>query len=133
MEGISDIRIIGIDESRAPRILKEPYINLFFKLSHKAPKRWCAEFNDLVSKKGYPAKVDSATGLFIETWVRLPEEVEPSLEGLKKTVSQATEKYIARIQAETSAAALAGDTAELSGEQGKLNRIVAALNFDPPV
>ena len=37
MEGISDIRISGMDENRPPRIGKEPYINLYFRLVHKAP------------------------------------------------------------------------------------------------
>ena len=31
MEGISDIKIIGIDEKRPPKIRKEPYIDLVFK------------------------------------------------------------------------------------------------------
>lgn len=130
MEGISDIRIIGLDEARPPRILKEPYINLFFKLSHKAPKRWCEEFNDLVGKKGYPAKIDTVAGLFIETWVRKPEEIVDSLDGLKQTVVLASQKYIARIQAETDAAEHSGGATAESAEQARLNKIVAALNFD---
>ena len=70
MEGISDIRISGIDEMRPPRIRKEPYINLYFKLIHKAPKDWCEDFNHLVAKGDYPVKIEPNTGLFIETWVR---------------------------------------------------------------
>ena len=37
MEGISDLKIIGTDERRPPIIRKEPYIDVFFKLSHQAP------------------------------------------------------------------------------------------------
>ena len=130
MEGISDIKISGIDEMRPPRIRKEPYINLFFKLIHKAPKQWCEDFNHLVAKRGYPVKIESSTGLFIETWVRKPEEIEKALDGLKKAVSECNEMYIARVLAEASAAANTGDIQEAGGEQGRLNQIIAGLNFE---
>ncbi len=38
MEGISDIKIVSIDSKRPPVIRKQPYIALFFTLSHKGPK-----------------------------------------------------------------------------------------------
>ena len=130
MEGISDIKICGIDQMRPPRILKEPYINLFFKLSHKAPQDWCEAFNRLVSKGDYPVKIETITGLFIETWVRKPEEIETVLDELKKAVSTCNQEYIDRVQAEASAAADVGGKSEDEGEQGRLNRIIAELNFD---
>ena len=130
MEGISDIKISGIDEMRPPRIRKEPYINLFFKLIHKAPKGWCEQFNSLVARQEYPAKIDPAAGLFIETWVRKPDEIEPALAGLKKAVSQCNQEYIARILAEANSAADMQGNPNETGEQRKLNRIVAGLNFD---
>jgi hypothetical protein len=129
MEGISDLKIIGIDEMRPPRIRKEPYINLFFKLAHEAPKEWCEDLNRLVAKGGYPAKIEPAKGLFIETWVRKPEEIQTALDELKQAVSTCNEAYIARIQAEARAAADVGDSSD-EGEQGRLNRIIASLNFD---
>jgi hypothetical protein len=55
MEGISDIRITGIDETRPPRIRKEPYIDLCFRLTHKAPVDWCHDFTDHLSKEAFPA------------------------------------------------------------------------------
>ena len=70
------------------------------------------------------------TGLFIETWVRKPEEIEKALQGLKKAVSTCKEEYIARILAEANAAADMGHALEESGEQGRLNNIIAGLNFD---
>lgn len=84
MEGISDIRIVGLDERRPPRIRKEPYINLFFKLSHEAPADWCQCFNSLLAKHGSTPKIKPDEGLFIETWVRKPGEIEAHLELLKK-------------------------------------------------
>ena len=130
MEGISDIKISGIDEMRPPRIRKEPYINLFFKLIHKAPKGWCEQFNSLVARQEYQAKIDPAAGLFIETWVRKPDEIEAALAGLKKAVSQCNRDYIALVLAETSRAAAMDDNPGDTGEQGKLNLIVAGLDFD---
>ena len=131
MEGISDIRIVGLDPLRPPRILKEPYINLFFKLSHKAPEAWCEHFNRLIGKRKYSVKVDPAEGLFVETWVRKPEEIEAIVEVLKETVRVCNEEYIANIQADAiAAAARAKSQGEDSSEQGQLNRIIERLNFD---
>jgi len=130
MEGISDLKIIGIDEMRPPRIRKEPYINLFFKLTHEAPKEWCEDLNRLVAKGSYPAKIEPSKGLFIETWVRKPEEIQTALDELKQAVSTCNDAYIARIEAEARAAADVGDSSEEGGEQGRLNRIIAGLNFD---
>jgi hypothetical protein len=130
MDGISDIKIIGIDEMRPPRIRKEPYINLFFKLIHKVPKDWCEHFNHLVAKSNYPVKIEASIGLFIETWVRKPEEIESTLDGLKKAITVCNQEYIARVLAEANAAADMGDSPADEGEQGALNRIIAGLNYD---
>jgi hypothetical protein len=131
MEGISDIKIIGIDQNRPPMIRKEPYINLYFKLSHKAPVAWCDAFNRLVSKKKYSTRIEPDEGLFIETWLRKPEEIEAALEDLKEVVRVCSEEYIARLQAEMLAAASSGGgEMKDEGEQGRLNRIIAGLNFD---
>ncbi|MGM0595190.1 MAG: hypothetical protein ACQETD_11715 [Pseudomonadota bacterium] len=129
MEGISDIRIVGIDETRPPRIRKEPYINLFFKLNHKAPVEWCEIFNGLISKRKYPVKIDPDEGLFVDTWVRKPEEIEPIFDALKEAVRSASEEYIERIQAANRAAAEQQASPEDEGEQGRLNRILAGLDF----
>lgn len=132
MEGISDIKIIGIDEMRPPRIRKEPYINLYFKLSHKAPSAWCEDFNQVVAKNKYTTRIEPDEGLFIETWLRKPEEIEEMLEGLKKAVSASSDVFIARMKAEALAAAASGGAVnpEDEGEQGRLNHIIARLKFD---
>ena len=82
-----------------------------------------------VAKGSYPAKIEPAKGLFIETWVRKPEEIQTALDELKQAVSTCNDAYIARIQAEARAAADVGDSSD-EGEQGRLNRIIASLNFD---
>jgi hypothetical protein len=131
MEGISDIKIVGIDQNRPPMIRKEPYLNLYFKLSHKAPPSWCDAFNHLVSKKKYTTRIEPGEGLYIETWLRKPDEITVVLDELKATVKLCSEEYIARLQAEMRAAAASG-SGEIKdeGEQGRLNRIIAGLNFD---
>lgn len=129
MEGISDIRISGIDQTRPPLIRKEPYINLYFKLNHKAPAKWCDDFNNLFSRGNYPVKIDPVDGIFIETWVRKPEEIEPVLKTLKEAVKVATKTYIVRVEAEALAAVAKGANPGDEGEQGRLNRIIAGLDF----
>ncbi len=131
VEGISDIRICGIDERRPPRIRKEPYINLYFKLNHKAPADWCVAFNNLTARGKFTVKIEPDEGLYIETWVRKPEEIEDVLQRLKAVVTQCSDEYIQRIEAEARAAAQRGDSsAEDDSEQGRLNRIIAGLKFD---
>lgn len=130
MEGISDIKICGIDENRPPLIRKEPYIDLFFKLVHQAPKQWCTDFNQIASKGDYTGKITPEKGLFIESWVRTPDEVETALEALKLFVETCSEEYITRINNEISAASGGSDKPDDVGEQGRLNKIVSSLKFD---
>lgn len=130
MEGISDIRIMGIDERRPPRIRKEPYIDLVFRLTHKAPTDWCKDFNDLLSKHEYAPKIGLDEGLYIETWVRNTDEISAHFQLLKDTVMQCTEQYIEKIRAHEQNRS--DDNSLLqkeTGAQGHLNRIIAGLDF----
>jgi hypothetical protein len=130
VEGISDIKIIGIDEKRPPRIRKEPYIDIIFKLSHKAPLDWCRDFNDLLAKHPTSPKIREGEGLYIEGWVRKPDEVEPFLSLLKEKVTECSQRYVDRIEASARSAAADNANKEESGEQGRLNQIIASLTFD---
>jgi hypothetical protein len=130
MEGISDIRITGIDERRPPRIRKEPYIDLCFRLTHKAPVDWCQDFTDHQSKADFPAKIDTKECLYIETWVRSQDEIVGHLQTLKKAVAECNARYIEKIQAsERDRDGDIDDLAREAGPQGQLNRIIAALDF----
>ena len=131
MEGISDIRIVGLDDKRPPKIRAKPYIDLFFKLSHKAPADWCGNFNSLSSKLKGSVRIDAEQGLFIEAWVRSPDEISPFLDQLKLKVAECTREYIQRI-ANTVHDNDQNNTEQATegGEQGRLNAIIAALNFD---
>lgn len=133
MEGISDIRIIGTDEKRPPIIRKEPYIDIVFQLSHQAPAEWCSVFNSMLSKHPSKPKIKEKEGVYIEAWVKTPDDIAPLLTLLKAKVADCNQVYIERIER---IARDAGDAntalGQETGEQGRLNRIIAALDFDEP-
>ena len=132
MEGISDIKIIGVDEKRPPMIRKEPYIDLFFKLSHKAPEDWCKDFNALLSKHPTKPRIKEKEGLYIDAWVKSPDEISQFLEQLKDKVTDCSNEYIKRIELSVRNAAKDGASVggEVTGDQGRLNGIIAGLVFD---
>lgn len=132
MEGISDIKIIGIDDKRPPVIRKEPYIDLYFKLSHQAPVDWCKDFNTILSKHPTTPKIKEKEGLYIESWVRNPDDITILLKQLKDAVAESTRRYIERVERTTRNA---NDANQLlanqgGGEQGRLNKIIAELDFE---
>lgn len=130
MEGISDIKITGIDEKRPPRIRKEPYIDLCFRLSHKAPIEWCRDFIDHQSKAAYPATIDIKECLYIETWVRAQDEIVAHLQSIKKAVAECNARYIEKIEAsQRDRDGEIDGLAKETGPQGQLNRLIAALDF----
>jgi hypothetical protein len=134
MEGISDISIIGIDELRPPVIRKEPYIDLYFKLSRQAPADWCRDFNALLSHHPASPKIKEKEGYFIESWVRKPDEIVELFDMLKQAVADCTQQYIERIESARHEANAEGATSlEEDGEQGRLNRIIASLDFAKPL
>ncbi len=131
MEGISDIKIVGIDEKRPPVIMGAPYIDLFFKLSHQAPPDWCADFNALMSKHTGSPKIKQKEGLYIEAWVKTPELIVDYLELLKKSVTLCSDMYVERVEQaarDTKSNNVSGVSED--SPQGRLNKIVAKLVFD---
>jgi hypothetical protein len=131
LEDIGDIKIVGIDEKRPPRIRKEPYIDLFFRLSHQAPKKWCQDFNKLAKDLVPPVKIDDNEGIFIDAYVRDMDTIAMHLEKIKRKIVLCNEQYIEEIR-QREAAELARNVSLFGeeGEQGKLNKIIAALRFD---
>jgi hypothetical protein len=131
MEGISDIKIIGIDEKRPPIIMGAPYIDLFFKLSHQAPSDWCNDFNALMSKHPGSPKIKQKEGLYIEAWVKTADLIVDYLELLKKNVTLCSDMYIERIEqsARDTKSKEASGVVEDS-PQGRLNKIISELVFD---
>lgn len=133
MNSISDIKIIGIDEDRPPRIRKEAYIDLFFKLSSKVPMDWCEDFNGLGRQISPSVKVDKNAGLFVDAYVNDMTQIQVQLEKIKKLIKACNEQYMEKIRQKN--LALAASNAALEGKsnkQDKLNQLVAELNFDVP-
>ncbi len=129
MDDIRALHIAGIDPTRPPRIRKEPYIDLYFTLEPVAPPRWCEDFNDLATTKAAGARVNPKQGKIIETWVRKPDEIAGRLSRLQSVVEQTTKSYIARAAAEAAELLKVDVPLEEQGEQGRLNALVAALDF----
>ncbi len=131
MQHINDLKIVGIDESRFPRIRKEPYIDLVFKLSHKAPADWCQDFNMLFTNSEYPVKIDANVGLCIETWVRKMDEIAKHLDVLKTRIAECNTDYVKKAQARELAETKMNEASRgASGEQETLNKLIANLKFD---
>lgn len=127
----NDLRIVGIDEERPPRVRKESYIDLFFKLSDKAPLEWCEDYNSLGSKIDPGAKIDKNKGLVIETWVRDMEHITLQLEKLKQSVLKCNLQYNEKIRLRQQALASKGAAVTgVDGQQNRLNEIISRLNFD---
>ncbi len=130
MEGISDIRIDGIDNTRPPSAKNSNYIDLFFRLNHKAPAGWCEVFNEIMVKHPSKPKVRENEGLFVETWVKKADQIVEHVELLKKAVIKSSEQYIKKLEdAMKVDAASAADAKVDDSPQGKLNRIIAELDF----
>lgn len=131
LEGISDIRIIGIDKNRPPLIRKEPYIDLFFRLSHKAPQDWCEEFNKLAKDLVPQVKIDKTEGLFINAYVRDMNHIPAHLDRIKEKISACNKQYLENIRLkELAAAEKNASMVAAAGEQARLNAIIATLQFD---
>jgi len=131
MSDIKDIKVIGFDNDRPPRIRKEAYIDLYFQLSQKAPLDWCEDFNALGRKVNPSPKIDKNKGLHIETYVNNMSLIAQQLASVKALLLECNQQYQqkidekARIQAASNASLQGQD-----GEQFKLNQIVDALSFD---
>lgn len=134
MDDIADLKIVGIDPKRPPRIQSIPCIDLVFELSAQAPPEWCEEFNLRMGKPPYTTRIDPKDGKFIETWVRQPSEIAGSLERMKKGVQDVTEALIkqrrAKAEAEANRRNMPGS--QVSDAQQALDNIVAALDFNTP-
>ena len=131
MSDITDIKVIGFDNDRPPRIRKEAYIDLYFQLSQKAPLDWCEDFNALGRRVNPSPKIDKNKGLHIETYVNNMNLIAQQLASVKKLLLECNQQYQQKI--DEKARILAASNASLQGQDGeqfKLNQIVDALNFD---
>ena len=131
LDNILDIRIIGIDEKRPPIIRKEPYIDLYFRLSCKPPQDWCEDFNALAKDLAPQVKIDTTVRKFIDAYVRDMNHIPEHLAIIKKKIKACNEQYMEDIRLKELADAENNVSLhQEGGEQRKLNTIVAALKFD---
>ena len=130
MQNIDDIKIVSIDNEHPPIIRKEAYIDLFFKLSEKAPLEWCEDFNALGRQIDPGVKIDKTVGLCVEAWVKDMSQIAPHLEKIKQKILDCNEQYIEKAR-QKQLALLAAKTEAVgtNSEQFKLNEIIADLKF----
>ena len=130
MQTINDIKIVSIDEERPPMIRKEAYIDLYFKLSAKAPLDWCEDFNALGRQINPGVKIEKNVGLCIEAWVKDMNQIAPHLEKIKQNILDCNEQYIEKDrQKKLALLAANASAAGKDSEQFKLNEIIADLKF----
>ena len=130
MQTINDIKIVSIDDERPPVIRKEAYIDLYFKLSGKAPMDWCEDFNALGRQITPGVKIEKNVGLCVEAWVKDMNQIAPHLEKIKQSILDCNEQYIEKAR-QKQATLLAANASAVGNdsEQFKLNEIIADLKF----
>jgi hypothetical protein len=131
MATIGEIKIIGLDANRMPRVRKEAYIDLFYQLSEDAPEEWCEDFNGFGRHVAPMAKIDKGTRCFISTYVNEMDTIPAHFEQVKQAVIDCNQQYLEKIrQREADLAKDAASMHEQGGQQFKLNEIIAALDFE---
>ena len=131
MSDIKEIRIVGFDKDRPPRVRKEAYIDLFFQLSQKAPLGWCEDFNALGRKTNPSPKIDINKGVHIASYVNNMNQIAHHLVAVKALLQECNQQYQQKLDEKSRI--LAASNASLQGQDGeqlKLNQIVDAISFD---
>lgn len=131
MKLFNEIKIIGLDANRPPRIRKENYIDLFYQLSEEAPQAWLEDFNAHGRHIKPMAKIDTNSRGFINAYVNDMDTIPAHLEKLKRAVADCNVQYLEKLR--QTDMALAKDNAALreqGGPQFKLNEIIASLDFE---
>jgi predicted DNA-binding helix-hairpin-helix protein len=131
MTDIKQIKIIGIDEERPPMLRKEGYIDLYFKLSVKAPEDWCDEYNKLGNRLTPRVKINPAVGLIIETYVHDVNQIQAHLDRIKEQIKACTTDCLEKVrQKQLALAAKSAAQLGVGSKQDELNVIIAGLNYD---
>jgi hypothetical protein len=131
MSSFEEIIITGIDLDRPPQVRKESYIDLYYKISIKAPTDWSEDFNALGRQLSPAAKIGKTTADCIDTYANDMEKIPSQLNEIKQTVKDCNEQYMEKIKQKAMALAASNAAQQgQGGEQDKLNQIIAALAFD---
>lgn len=131
MSTISEIKILGFDETRPPKLRKEKYIDLFFRLSQKPPEGWCDDFNHLGRQLSPSPKIKTNIGECIDTYVNDMALIPAHLTELKQLIVECNDQYIEKTRLkELKLAEQKSFLQEADGEQNRLNQIVESLDFE---
>lgn len=131
MSTISEIKILGFDETRKPKMRKEKYIDLFFKLSQKPPEDWCDDFNQLGRQLSPSPKIKANIGECIDTYVNDMALIPDYFTELKQLIIACNEQYIEKIRLKEIKLAEQNNALQgADGEQHRLNQIVESLDFE---
>lgn len=85
----------------------------------------------MLSKHPTSPRIKEKEGLYIEGWVKTADEIAAFLVVLKKKITDCNRQYVERIElSKRNAVAANASLGEETGEQGRLNGIIAALDFD---
>ena len=122
------LKIVGIDPKRYPKILNKNYIDIVYQLSEKAPKDWCSIFNDSF-RSIKNVRIEADDGQYIETWVRDMDEIPKSLCSIKDGIQLCNEKYNDKLRTDE-ASRKASFSKKQSSASLKLEKILSALDFD---
>ena len=129
MSGIENIRIKGLDENRRPSLKNKKYIDVFYELSQKVPRDWCADFNLAFSKHALNAKISPEDCLFIETWVRDISHIQVELDQIKEIIKTVNKNYIEQKRKEA-AALMRSEKIQGDSKSEALDKALEHLNFD---
>ncbi len=128
MDEFNDIKIAGIDTKRPPRVdLDTEFVNVFFQLSHNAPKEWCQFFNATLDKSEVQAFIDAKDGRFIES-ISLPDRLPLQLDFLKTCVDKCNSAYRGHLDEVVKRNKQEKEVKKK--KQDKLQTIIAQLSFD---
>ena len=131
MTQFNEIKIIGIDANRPPRVRKEAYIDLFYQLSEDAPEEWREDFAGFGRQVNPLAKIDKIKPGYIRTYVNDMDAIPRHFEQLKQAVVDCNTQYLEKLRQRELALARENDAArEQGGQQFRLDEIIASLDFD---
>ncbi|MBT8113465.1 MAG: hypothetical protein KJO81_05180 [Gammaproteobacteria bacterium] len=129
MSDINNIKIKGLDPNRMPSLKNKKYVDIIFELNKKAPKDWCADLNLLFSKNKQNVKIKPDEGVFVETWVRVINDIPNLLELIKQHIAICNSNYIEQNSQE----ALVWqqfESTKSNSRSDELDRILENLNYD---
>jgi hypothetical protein len=130
MATFNEIKIVGFDVNRPPRVRKEAYIDLFYQLSEDAPEEWCEDFISFGRHVSPMAKIEKGSRCFISTYINDMDMIPEHLDQLKQAVIDCNRQYLEKItQREIDQANEAASSEAGGSEQSRLDEIVARLEF----